>query len=70
MEPASADDIARVTELLGRAPQGDFEVVVRDANGEPVVLHNSPLLADGTPMPTLYWLVGNVWRLGATRCGA
>ena len=59
MEPASADDIARVTELLGRAPQGDFEVVVRDANGEPVVLHNSPLLADGTPMPTLYWLVGN-----------
>lgn len=58
MEPASADDIARVTELLGRAPQGYFEVVVRDTHGDPVVLLNSPILDDGTPMPTLYWLVG------------
>jgi hypothetical protein len=33
-------------------------VVVRDDAGEPVVLMNAPLLDDGTPMPTLYWLVG------------
>jgi hypothetical protein len=37
---------------------GPYEVVVRDSAGSPVVLRNAPLLADGTPMPTLYWLVG------------
>lgn len=55
---ATEADVARVTELLGRAPQGDFEVVVRRADGDPVVVRNAPLLADGTPMPTLFWLVG------------
>lgn len=48
-----------VTELLGREPGGDFDVVVRNAAGMPVVIRNSPLLHDGTPMPTLYWLVGS-----------
>lgn len=33
-------------------------MVVRDAGGEPVVIRNAPLLSDGTPMPTRYWLVG------------
>lgn len=51
-------DREAVTRLLGRSPQGDFEVVVRDTAGQPVVIRNAPLLADGTPMPTLYWLVG------------
>ncbi len=46
-----------VASLLGRQPQGDFEVVVRGHDGRPVVIRNAPLLADGTPMPTLYWLV-------------
>jgi hypothetical protein len=46
-----------VARLLGRAPQGDFEVVVRDAAGVPVVIRNAPLLHDGTPMPTRYWLL-------------
>jgi exopolyphosphatase/guanosine-5'-triphosphate,3'-diphosphate pyrophosphatase len=54
----SAEDIARITELLGRVPQGEFEVVVRALDGDPVVLRNQPLLPDGTPMPTLYWLCG------------
>jgi exopolyphosphatase/guanosine-5'-triphosphate,3'-diphosphate pyrophosphatase len=54
----SAEDIARITELLGRVPQGEFEVVVRAQDGDPVVLRNQPLLPDGTPMPTLYWLCG------------
>jgi hypothetical protein len=52
------DDRARVRELLGREPQGDFEVVVRTSDGDPIVLRNAPLLDDGTPMPTRYWLVG------------
>ena len=50
------DDMARVTELLGRAPAGDFEVVVRAEDGTPAVIANAPFLADGTPMPTRYWL--------------
>lgn len=54
---ASPADVERVTELLGRAPRADFEVVVRSASGEPAVIRNAPLLADGTPMPTRYWLV-------------
>ena len=55
---ADAVDVAAVEALLGRAPQADFEVVVRDACGGPVVIRNAPLLEDGTPMPTRYWLVG------------
>jgi hypothetical protein len=50
-------DLDAVTALLGRPPRGAFEVVVRDDEG-PVVIRNAPLLDDGTPMPTLYWLVG------------
>jgi uncharacterized protein len=55
---ASEADVAVVTRQLGRKPQGRFSVVVRDAHGEPVVIKNAPLLDDGTPMPTLYWLTG------------
>lgn len=58
-EPPTEADIADVTRLIGRTPQGDFRVVVRTATGEPVVVMNAPLLDDGTPMPTLYWLVGS-----------
>jgi hypothetical protein len=52
------DDRARVEALLGRAPRGDFTVVVRDDDGDPVVIRNAPFLDDGTPMPTRYYLVG------------
>ncbi len=31
--------------------------MVRRADGSPVVIENEPHLRDGTPMPTLYWLV-------------
>ena len=41
-----------------RAPLCAFEVVVRDRRPTPVVIRNAPLLDDGTPMPTRYWLVG------------
>jgi hypothetical protein len=57
-----ADDRAAVAALLGREPQGAFEVVVRHADGSPVVIRNQPLLDDGTPMPTRYWLVGEPER--------
>jgi hypothetical protein len=57
---------ARVRELLGREPRGRYEVVVSDDAGDPVVLRNEPLLDDGTPMPTRYWLVGpdEIRRIG------
>jgi hypothetical protein len=55
--PATESDIATLTVLLGREPRGDFDVVVRDADGSPVVIRNAPLLDDGTPMPTRFWLV-------------
>ncbi len=55
---SAMDDRDQVTQLLGRPPVADFDVVVRDRTGAPVVIRNAPLLPDGTPMPTRYWLVG------------
>lgn len=55
--PAPATvDVDAVTRLLGRRPNGWFEVVVRSPEGDPVVLRNAPFMDDGTPMPTLFWL--------------
>jgi hypothetical protein len=67
---ASAADRAAVEALLGRPVQGDFEVVVRHLDGSPVVLCNAPLLDDGTPMPTRYWLVGEPERTLVSRLEA
>ncbi|MGQ0432327.1 MAG: DUF501 domain-containing protein [Microthrixaceae bacterium] len=66
----SADDRAAVEALLGRPVQGAFEVVVRHDDGSPVVLRNAPLLDDGTPMPTRYWLVGEPERTIVSRLEA
>ena len=60
-------DVDAVTALLGRPPQGGFEVVVRDAAGSPVVIRNAPLLDDGTPMPTRYWLIGRTASLAVSQ---
>ena len=54
---ASESDVAAVAAMLGRAPAGRFCVVVRRSDGAPAVIMNAPKLDDGTPMPTLYWLV-------------
>jgi hypothetical protein len=54
---AAPDDVAALTALLGRPPQADFDVVVRNAAGVPMVVRNAPFTADGRPMPTRYWLV-------------
>ena len=63
-------DERRITELLGRPPRGAFEVVVRDGSDDPVVIRNAPLLADGTPMPTRYWLVAPSLREAVGRLEA
>ncbi len=47
-----------VEELLGRPPRGRVRVVVRMGGiGRAIVVESAPLFDDGTPMPTLYWLV-------------
>src|SRR2546421_10018552 len=71
---ASAADVEAVRARLGRRALADFEVVVRDDDGLPVVVRNAPFLDDGTPMPTRYWLVHPTVRqpidpLGAPRRG-
>ncbi len=60
--PLTDADRERVEELLGRPPGGAFEIVVRNAEGDPVVLRNAPILDSGRPMPTLYWLCGSQER--------
>lgn len=67
---ASTADREAVEALLGRPVQGSFEVVVRHEDGSPVVLCNAPLLDDGTPMPTRYWLVGEPERTLVSRLEA
>lgn len=64
------DDRERVRALLGREPQGSFAVVVRSPTGDPVVVRNDPILDDGTPMPTRYWLVGRSEVIAVSRLEA
>jgi uncharacterized protein len=68
--PATAADVAALTDLLGRPPRADFDVVVRNDDGRPVVIRNAPLLDDGTPMPTRYWLVDPVLAVRVSRLEA
>jgi hypothetical protein len=66
----STSDVAAVTELLGREPNGAFVVVRRRPDGQPMVIANDPLLRDGTPMPTRYWLVDPLIRAQVGRLEA
>jgi hypothetical protein len=66
-EPVDEADIAVVAGLLGRKPQGHFEIVLRHSDGTPRVLRNAPILETGRPMPTLYWLVSPHDRLVVSR---
>lgn len=65
--PAPLRDDEVVAELIGRAPAGAFEVVVRTDAGAPAVIANEPFLVDGTPMPTRYWLVDPYLREAVSR---
>lgn len=60
-------DVAAVARLLGRPAGGAFRVVVRTDEGAPAVIENEPWLADGTPMPTRYWLVDPQLRSAVSR---
>ena len=56
-DEADPADVDAVAALIGRRPKAAFTVVVRGADGVPVVTRNAPLERDGTPMPTRYWLL-------------
>jgi hypothetical protein len=64
---ASPDDLAAVEKSLGRPLAGRCCVVVRRVDGRPVVIENEPHLRDGTPMPTLYWLVDGELNVAVSR---
>lgn len=55
---------------LGRPPQGEYTVALRSSNGRPTVICNAPLLDDGTPMPTRWWLIDPDLRRAISRIEA
>ncbi|MGQ0825581.1 MAG: DUF501 domain-containing protein [Actinomycetota bacterium] len=63
----SDPDVVALTALLGRPPRAAFDVVVRGDDGNPIVIRNAPLLDDGTPMPTRYWLVDPILSTRVSR---
>jgi uncharacterized protein len=56
--PAGADDVERrlVGAQLGRPPRGRWRTVARCRYGRPQVIAVAPVLEDGTPFPTTFWL--------------
>lgn len=50
------DDAAVLAAQIGRPLRSEADVVVRCHLGLPVVTRVAPLLDDGTPFPTRYWL--------------
>ncbi|MBW4030866.1 MAG: DUF501 domain-containing protein [Acidobacteria bacterium] len=54
---AADAELADLEAVVGRPLRGRCAVVVRRLDGRPVVIENEPHLRDGTPMPTLYWLI-------------
>lgn len=67
---ASDEDRRAVAALLGREPEAELVVVRRRLDGTPSVIENAPFLADGTPMPTRYWLVDPEVREAVSRLEA
>jgi hypothetical protein len=62
----ATDDREVVTVQIGRRPYEGAEVVSRCHLDLPVVIKVPPILEDGTPFPTLYWLT---CPLASTRVG-
>lgn len=62
----TSDDRRVIEAQIGRPQRADSEVVSRCHLGLPVVVRVPPVLDDGTPFPTLYWLTCPV---AATRIG-
>jgi hypothetical protein len=55
-EPLLAGDRETAEEQLGRPLRGEARVAARCPHGVVEVIATPPLLPDGTPFPTLFWL--------------
>ena len=55
-EAVTEQDVADVTEQLGRPARDVVGIPARTADGAPAVVSTRPRLGDGTPFPTLYYL--------------
>ena len=51
------NEIEIVTLLLGKSPQSEFQILIREKDGSPLVIEYAPFFHDGTPMPTRFWLL-------------
>ena len=56
MRPATPQDVATVSAQLGRPARGVRAVAHECSCGLPDVVQTEPVLTDGTPFPTLYYL--------------
>lgn len=63
----SEQEIEYVTQLLGKAPQSEFQILVRDEDSNPLVIENAPFFYDGTPMPTRFWLLPGVTYVAVSK---
>ncbi len=63
----TAEERRAVAVLLGREPREPVQVVVCDELGAPVVISNAPILEDGVPMPTRYWLIDPSLKMKVSR---
>ncbi|NLE72965.1 MAG: DUF501 domain-containing protein [Actinomycetales bacterium] len=68
--PPTPEDLAVVTEQLGRPPRGVVAVAARCVCGRPTVVRTAPRLPDGTPFPTTYYLTHPVAVAAVSRLEA
>lgn len=50
------DELALVAAQLGRVPRGKWRVAARCGYGYPAVITTAPVLDDGAPFPTIFYL--------------
>ena len=67
---AGAPDRRLIEAQIGRDVRGSVAVAARCRYGLPVVVRTAPLLPDGTPFPTLYWLACPAARVAVGRLEA
>jgi uncharacterized protein len=54
--PSFGNDRSVFAVQIGREPRGEVTVAARCEYGLPMVVRTSPVLENGEPFPTLYWL--------------
>ena len=67
---AGAAERRLIEAQIGRDVRGSVAVASRCRYGLPVVVRTAPLLPDGTPFPTLYWLACPAARVAVGRLEA